>query len=298
LAVESCGKAAGLDSEAWPPIRVIDMTAIVGLTYLDGVLIMADTEETVSNSTKSECDKLYRFTFPIGTIITGGAGDSHLIQYANQQLHQFFIRGGAQNPRAKCTPEELLAGLNTFARRFFRETIGPYRGLAAELVPSFEMLIAMNYDKQTRLFYWSGNSVVWVPQHESIGSGVIQLHPMLRDVDFAASKESTLFLGVKMMFHAKRIVQGVGGKTEAIALENSGATHYFGLHATKQIEDLVINFEQFLSKFVYTSLSNISETVKDLDKNVNDLFLQIPSRLHEYRERYREILSPLKGTEH
>jgi 20S proteasome alpha/beta subunit len=51
------------------------MTAILGLNYLDGVLMMADTEETTSTATKSECDQLYRFTFPIGTVITGGAGD-------------------------------------------------------------------------------------------------------------------------------------------------------------------------------------------------------------------------------
>lgn len=34
------------------------MTAIVGFPYLDGVLMMADTEETISTSTKSVCDKL------------------------------------------------------------------------------------------------------------------------------------------------------------------------------------------------------------------------------------------------
>lgn len=270
------------------------MTAILGLNYLDGVLMMADTEETTSAATKSECDKLYRFTFPIGTVITGGAGDSHLIDYANQQLQHYFSTGGPQTADKKATPEEIWKGLRTFSQDFFKETIAPYKGLAAELVPSFEMLIAINYEKQSYLFHWAENRVTFIPrsQHASIGSGLIQLHPMLRDVQFAATKETMLFLGVRMMFHAKRIVQGVGAKTEAIALQNDGVTTYFGLDVTKRVEDLVVNFEQFITKFVYLPVSNVSYSVKELDRNVAESFKEIPTLLHQYRENYRQIIMP------
>ena len=267
------------------------MTAILGFTYLDGVLMMADTEETTSAATKSECEKLFRCTFPIGTILTGGAGDSHLIEYANQELHKFFIRGGGQTADRKSTPDELLEALNEFARKFFSDTIKPYRGLAAELVPTFEMLIALNYNKHSYLFHWVDNRIVWVRQHVSIGTGMIQLHPMLRDFQFSATKESTLFMGLRMMFHAKRIVQAVGGKSEAIALENNGATHYFGLDATQKVENLVTNFEQFLNKFVYTLVSNISTDVPELEQNVSQNLQEIPGLLRQYREQYRTIMS-------
>jgi hypothetical protein len=123
---------------------------------------------------------------------------------------------------------------------------------------------------------------------------MIQIHPMLRDVQFAATKESSLFLGVRMMFHAKRIVQAVGGKTEAIALQHDGATHYFGLETTKKVEDLVVNFEQFLNKFVYLAVSNVSPTVAELDKNVEKGFAELSKFLHQYRKTYREILTPQK----
>jgi 20S proteasome alpha/beta subunit len=271
------------------------MTAILGMNYLDGVLMMADTEETTSSFTKSECDKLCRFIFPIGTVITGGAGDGHLIECANQEMHQFFAKGGGQSPDVKWTPEDILAALNTFAQNFFRETIGQYEGLAADLVPNFAMLVAVNYEKRSYLFRWEGNRVVFIPSplHASIGSGMIQLNPMLRDVQFSASKESMLFLGVRMMFHAKRIVQAVGGKTEAIALENAGTTHYFGMEAAQKVEDLVINLEKFLNLFVYTSVSNIFTPVKNLDKNVEEGFAQLPDLLRKYREEYRAILTPV-----
>jgi hypothetical protein len=270
------------------------MTAILGLNYLDGVLMMADTEETTSVATKSECDKLYRFTFPIGTVITGGAGDAHLIECANQSLQQYFAKGGPQTPDKKATPEEIWLGLNTFAQKYFRETTGQYKGLASDLVPTLEMLIAVNYERQSYLFRWTGNRVAWIPrsQHTSIGAGTIQLHPMLRDVQFSATKETMLFLGVRMMFHTKRIVQNVGGKTEAIALENGGATHYFGLDTTKKVEDLVIGFEQFLNKFVYLSVSNVSPLVKELEENTEKLVAEIPAFLRQYRGAYRNILMP------
>jgi 20S proteasome alpha/beta subunit len=63
------------------------MTAIVGFTCLEGVMMMADTEETTSADTKSDCDKLYHFPSPDGIVVTGGAGDAHLIECANQEMH-------------------------------------------------------------------------------------------------------------------------------------------------------------------------------------------------------------------
>jgi hypothetical protein len=64
------------------------MTAIIGFNYLDGALMLADTEETLGTDAKSECDKLSPFNFAIrckdgkqkvAMVVTGGAGDSHLI---------------------------------------------------------------------------------------------------------------------------------------------------------------------------------------------------------------------------
>jgi len=86
----------------------------------------------------------------------------------------------------------------------------------------------------------------------------------------------------------------VGGRTEAIALENGGRTHYFGLDATQKAEELVINLEKFLTTFVYTSVSNVFSPAEDLEKNVAQGFAELPRLLHQYREHYREILTPPK----
>ncbi len=267
------------------------MTAILGLSYLDGVLMMADTEESLGGDAKSECDKLYRFSFPSGTVVTGGAGDSHLIECANQDLHQFFAR------TVKTTPGEMLEALNGFALNFFEETVSPLRGFQYE--PGLEMLIAVNCNKQsTLLFKWAQNRVIWIapPQHTSIGSGVVQIHPMLRDVQFVASKECMLFHGLRMMYHAKRAVVGVGGKTEAFALQNDGATHSFGTIATQKIEELIINYEQFKTTVLDGNVSTIAVTDKriepEMEVNVEKSFGDLPRLLKIYRQAYKDILKP------
>jgi hypothetical protein len=267
------------------------MTAILGLSYLDGVLMMADTEESLGGDAKSECDKLYRFSFPSGTVVTGGAGDSHLIECANQDLHQFFAR------TVKTAPGEMLETLNGFALNFFEETVSPLRGFQYE--PGLEMLIAVNCNKQsTLLFKWAQNRVIWIapPQHTSIGSGVVQIHPMLRDVQFVASKECMLFHGLRMMYHAKRAVVGVGGKTEAFALQNDGATHSFGTIATQKIEELIINYEQFKTTVLDGNVSTIAVTDKriepEMEVNVEKSFGDLPRLLKIYRQAYKDILKP------
>jgi hypothetical protein len=269
------------------------MTAILGFNYLDGVLMMADTEETTSFATKSDTDKLYRFIFPIGTVITGGAGDAHLIECANQELHTFFAQGGCQNPDTVSTPQDILDGLNQFAQKFFQETTAQYAGFNLDSVPGFDMLIAVNYNKRSLLFRWTHNRVRWIlpERHASIGSGATQIHPMLRDFEVAATKESTLFTGLRMMYHAKRTVQGVGGRTEAVALQHDGKTHYFGTDNTEKVESLVVNFEQFINKFLYLMISNISPGVAELEENFERGLTDIPAILRTYREQYREILA-------
>lgn len=269
------------------------MTAIVGFTCLEGVMMMADTEETTSSDTKSDCDKLYHFSSPDGIVVTAGAGDAHLIECANQELQQFLSKGEFQKPDVLLNGEGLLIALNDFARGFFADTIAQFAGMSPVLVPGFDMLIAVNlHRKSTPLFRWTHNRMRWIPQsvHDCIGSGVTQLHPMLRDFEFMPTRETALFCGIRMMLQAKRIVQGVGGKTEALFLNHDGSLTVYGTENTQRIESLVWNFEQFLNKFVYTTVSNVSPDVAKLEENSLNNFKILPEMLKEYRDKYRELL--------
>jgi hypothetical protein len=265
------------------------VTAIVGFNYLDGILMLADTEESLGEGAKSECDKLYRFSFPSGTVITGGAGDSHLIECANQEMQTFF------SSQVKASPTEVLEKLNEFAGQFFKTVVSPLDGVVCGL----EMLIAVNCNKQSSLlFSWKLNRVVWIapPQHVSIGSGVAWTHPLLRDIQISPSKECALFYGLRLMHHAKRAVPGVGGKTEAVALQNDGRTHWFGTIATQKIEELIVNYEAFKTRVldgnVFTIAATDPKIEPELERNVEESWVNLASVFKQWREAYRDILKP------
>jgi 20S proteasome alpha/beta subunit len=200
----------------------LGMTAILGFTYLDGVLMLSDTEETTSEGTKSDCDKLYRFNSPSGTVLTGRAGNAHLIDCANQELNKYFAHGMPGTPDVAVTPDLVLQGLNIFARQFFLETVGECEDTEQDIPGYFELLIAVDIlKKQTLLFKMLGNRVLWLapPRHECIGSGAHVIPPMLRDFQFVPTKETALFCGIRMMNRAKRTMPGVGGKTDSSSAE-------------------------------------------------------------------------------
>lgn len=298
-------KVAPPKPRIWPypkpkrlPVRK-RMTAILGMNYLDGILMLADTEEYLGGDAKSECDKLYRFTFPIGTVIMGGAGDSHLIECANQELHQFFASGEGQMPDQKITPKSALDALNIFAAKFVKDTSSPYKGFALESLPAMEMLVAVNCNnEQSLLFQWKHGRVVWIapPRHVSIGTGVAQIHPMLRDVQFTASKECMLAHGLRMMHHAKRAVSGVGGRTEVAALQNNGCTHYFGTKAIQETEELVVNYDRFINSALHGDVFTIAAEPPlinpELEENIERGWPGMIEIFKKYRQEYKRILKP------
>jgi hypothetical protein len=269
------------------------MTAIIGFTCHDCVLMMADTEESTTEATKSSCDKLYHFVSPSGYILTGGAGDAHLIDCANQELATFFGKGMPGTPDEPFTPQVILDGLNIFAQKFFSETTEEYMAAGFDPVPGFEMLIAVNIFKRgTFLFKLYLNKVLWIepPNHECIGIGMWTVDPMLRNFQFVPQKETALFCGIRMMYHAKNTMQGVGGKTEAVALSDDGSLNYYGTANTALIESLVANFEEYVDKFVYTSVSNVSKEFPEIDENCEKHFQDVPDILKKYRDKYKKLL--------
>jgi hypothetical protein len=269
------------------------MTAIIGFTCFDSVLMMADTEESTSGG-KSSCDKLYHFPSPSGYVLTGGAGDAHLIDCANQELHKFMTKGMPGTPKdAPVTPELVLDGLNIFAQKFFKETTKTYKRVGITDAPDLDLLVAVNIlKKRTYLFKLSLNKVLWVtpPNHKVIGCGDLIIHPMLWDFQFIPQKESALFCGIRMMYHAKNIVEGVSGFTDAVALLDDGSMLFYGTDNTSVIESFVVNFEQYVDKFIYTSVSNVSKEFPEIDENAEKHFQEVPSILKGYRDKYKQLL--------
>jgi hypothetical protein len=65
---------------------------------------------------------------------------------------------------------------------------------------------------------------------------------------------------------------------------------YYGTANTALIESHVANFEEYIDKFVYTSVSNVSKEFSDIDENCEKSFQDVPAVLKQYRDKYKELL--------
>jgi len=255
------------------------MTAIVGLHCSDGVLLLADTEETISQESKAECDKLAILQFLHGRMLMGGAGTAHFIEYAEQMIEREFLT----IPR---TWPEILADTNVLYKKINKDTLGFYKGFAREFIPDgIELLTAINSNGQTVLFRWQDSSVVAVDprKHDSVGCGIYQTHALLRDINLRLGADGMLFYGVRLMRQAKRGVVGVGGKTEAMVLHHDGTVGIFSTGITAQIEELISDVDAF----THGSFLSLIADVYSKDEEFEHLLSQVADKIREYRKNYR-----------
>lgn len=257
------------------------MTAIVGLQCTDGVLLLADTEETISQESKGECDKLSVLQFPHGRMVMGGAGTSHFIDYAEQTIERDFLKTSRTWP-------EILVDANSLFRKINRDTLGFYKGFASELVPDgIALLTAINSDGHTILCRWQNDSVVAIDprRHDSVGCGVYEAHDLLRDINIRMGADGMLFYGVRVMKQAKRRVNGVGGKTEAVVLHHDGTVGYFSTGVTAQIEELVVDVDTFTNGSFLSLIADIYSK----DQEFEGLLEQVAEKIRSYRQRYKQL---------
>jgi hypothetical protein len=196
-------------------------------------------------------------------------------------------------PDAPVTFQLVLDGLNVFAQKLFKETTKTYKKVGLDPLHEFALLIAVNILKKgTYLFKLYLNKVLWIapPNHTVVGCGDLVIHPMLYDFQLTPQKETALFCGIRMMYIAKNTIPGVSGKTDAVALLNDGSLIYYGTLNAARIESLVANFDEYLGKFVYLSVSNVSKEFPEIDGNCEQGFQDVPGILKNYRDKYKELL--------
>ena len=80
------------------------------------------------------------------------------------------------------------------------------------------------------------------------------------------------------------------GKVRRLPLSDDGSLTYYGTANTALIESLVANFEEYIDKFVYTSVSNVSKEFREIDENCEKHFQDVPGILKQYRDKYKKLL--------
>lgn len=238
------------------------MTIIAGFQCSDGILMCSDTEESVSEDSKSQMRKVPFFRLSGMSVAIGGAGDGALIEYIIQDL----VKQLSTRPFDWTTAEKWF---DNYARTIFNRHMRPYTGLPRELFPDVSFLIAVVMDGESRLFKWERNFAYVVPpmKHESIGIGTIQSQELLSEIKFSLPFSRMLLFAVRVMQKVKQLVRGCGGKTEVSFMDCSGDWILeLGVFAVDDMEHMVAMIDEFITNYALTFIANpeaLSETSID-----------------------------------
>jgi hypothetical protein len=244
------------------------VTAILGFNCSDGILLFADTEGSYE-VTKAECDKLKYLKPQFGQIMVATAGTIVDADYAIHRLKRLTV---------DTTSKDVGVAIEELAQTIYSE-VGPLE---------IDMLLAVRpwNASKTSMYRWCGNLVYPIESHACCGSGAIHLDPQLRFIEFTGSADEMLLYGVKLMLEAKRLVQGVGGKTEAILLfHDKGAYKWYASHTISEIEKLMLAMEHYNNRTVI-SFVGVSSTPELIEKAKLDAM----KKLDEFRTEYQQLL--------
>jgi hypothetical protein len=253
------------------------VTIIAGFQCNEGVLMCSDTEESISETSKSQVRKVPYFRIGKMTVAIGGAGDSIFVDYVTQDLAKYL----ANAPRTWKTLEDEL---KEYVRRIFREYVRPWSGFPAQFVPSAEFLIAVSMDGRASLFQWQRNHLHYLGLgNASIGIGTVLSQQIIAQIPADLPYNKTLFFAIRMMQAVKRLVPGCGGKTETIFLGHKGFITWSGTSKVEEIENLTDECDEFIGRYV---LSFISDTQTHAPTTIDSMLESYKIQLKALREKY------------
>lgn len=231
------------DPKSERPRKRKRVTIIAAFQCRDGLLMCADSEQTIASETKSQTRKIHLFKTAPYTVAIGGAGDGSLIDYIQYELQQRV----ALKPPAWDTVDSWL---QAFCVEMWDACMGPYRGFNYNHVPEEpSFLIGLQTQGEYRVYKWEHRIIYPVPNWTpaSIGAGIIQSETLLNELQFGLPlMASQMFLfAVRMMLKVKQLVQGCGGKTEMVLLRTDGGLTVISTKKIDEVEELVEQMDTF-----------------------------------------------------
>jgi 20S proteasome alpha/beta subunit len=219
------------------------VTIAAGFVCFDGIVMCADTQETISGYTKRSATKIRLQKENGYALLITGAGDSHLIDIAAQSIEKAFEL--EFSPKLAYPPERAKSIIDRKFREFYDNHIAPHASLPREERPFVDLLIGIVAPSHHYLFKASGVSVCEIEADgDCIGSGAIiarnlisELYSPFMNIDEVA------IAGCYILHQAKKYVDGCGGDTN-IVIASFKHDYCAGL-GSKQIKAMEESFDQF-----------------------------------------------------
>lgn len=222
------------------------MTIAAGFVCSDGIILAADTQETIVGYTKNSTEKIRIWGDQgLGIAITG-AGDTDLIETIGPEIERALYVDYA--PKEVRFPEDVKAIIQNTMADSFTKYIRPYASFPKDDRPWCELLVAVSVKNEVNeyecLFKVAGTTAREVTfGAECIGSGLILAKSLIeRFYNSFMSMDEALLAACYIMHQTKKWVDGCGGNTDLL-ISSVRKHNIFTTIGSRDIERVEEQFE-------------------------------------------------------
>lgn len=198
--------------------RVRRMTAVIGYVCDSGVVLCADTQETIRGYTKTDAKKLLPFQCPALSLVFAGAGNNST-----------QIDGAIYEIAAQVIADEPKTGADL--KRSVRKALGelfPREHYPRVGDPEVDILMAFQWKTEAGLYRITDCSLAPIRSMAAIGTSVILAAQLLqRHYDPHVQINEAAIICIYVMYHVKKWVDGCGGNTEIAIIPRTTGTMTF-----------------------------------------------------------------------
>ena len=190
------------------------MTIAIGVVASDGVVLAADSEETIPGYLKRDETKIL-----VGMgrekimVAASGAGHAHYLDKVNSAITDIVMKGN------KAELDEVERGIQEYLKQFYREHILPFASYPAEERPDISLVIAGASPEWGRaLWTTSSNLVKRQTGYGAVGVGGFFATSMLSRLYFPGDIASVSMLAAYVLFHVKETIPDCGKDTHLVCI--------------------------------------------------------------------------------
>jgi hypothetical protein len=227
------------------------VTAIIGFSCIDGVVLAADSEETYDKHLKVYTHKLFPFERKTWRAVVAGSGPAYLIDYAKDKIIAALHAGLKNENEFYESLSKILDGLykNEFKLYPFAS---PEESVIQQLVGVQFFDESASLWMMPALFECQSNLVTKVKQGQSrvLGMGETVKETGVNFADWRLTAELAEWASISVIHEAKRRLGGVGGKTHVFRIMKDGTwVDRFGrgIPETEQILEILPKINQLIT---------------------------------------------------
>jgi hypothetical protein len=266
------------------------VTVAAGFRCQDGIVLCADTQESILSYTKSSTQKLQTWELDDITISFAGAGDALLDDMIAQETVGAIVM---QKPKDWDGFKRVFNGVML---KIVKKHLIPLAAFKNEQRPSADMLIAVQFQDGALLFKSRDTLMRVVYGAECVGSGEL-LFQSFRDRLYSPSFNLavTSKLAIYILNQIKRHVDGCGGNTDIALLNNKGRK--LARISTDEVEKLEQDFNKFdeATKLLLFSFPDSSLTSEQFEKTMTNFRLDMATLRYTSMDEYFQKLQEITG---